>query len=138
MVSPMPSIVRWSVFWALVAPSAALATDMPPIELLFVPPILVAVVVTLVGWLLLGRMKVGTARSFSRMLLLVLLWTPVPMGTSCSLVVLPSVIVWWFLPNADSGARVTAAIAIGVVAVLGAAVLVVRSGWRLYTSVPRR
>jgi hypothetical protein len=65
-----------------------------------------------------------------------MLWTPVP--AAGYLPGLPNGVYWWFLPHMDSEGRIAVVLSTGIVAVLGAVVLVVRSGWRVYASGPRR
>jgi hypothetical protein len=118
----------------LTIPAAAHATDMPPIEILFIPPILCALVATALLWFLFGRLPAGTLRSFLRMLVVVLLWSPVPDTFTGGFSILPSAVAWWFLGYGDAAHLLVVVMAVGICAVLGAGVIVVRSAWRLYTS----
>lgn len=119
---------------ALAVPAAAHATDMPPIEILFIPPILCAIVATAILWSLFGRLPAGTLRAFLRMFVIVLLWSPIPDAFTGGFSMLPSAVAWWFAGNGDAAHLLVVVIAVGICAVLGAGVIVVRSAWRLYTS----
>jgi hypothetical protein len=114
---------------ALLAPTVVHAAE-PPIELLFIPPIALAVVATIVLWRVFGTFSTGTTRAFLRMLLLVVLWTPVPSAVP----LLPSAIAWWYVGNGDEREALRLVTAIAISAILGAIVIVLRSAWRLYTS----
>jgi hypothetical protein len=122
---------------ALFVPALAHATDVP-VAILFVVPLAVAIGVTAMLWFVLGRIATGTARAFLRMLLIVILWTPLPNSGEGFIPALPSGVFLWFLGAAGSDARLTLAISVGTTAVLGALVIVIRSAFRFYGSPDRR
>jgi hypothetical protein len=67
----------WSWIFAF-APASAWATDMPPVELLLIPPLLGMLVFTVLAWFATRLLANPTVRHFARLLVTVLLWTPVP------------------------------------------------------------
>src|SRR5580698_10532625 len=70
---------------ALSVPTLAFATDMPPVELLLIGPTLLIIGLTALIWFGARLMSDMTACSFTRLVLIALIWTPMPetsMGAS--------------------------------------------------------
>jgi hypothetical protein len=127
----------WGV---LLLPSSTFAVE-PPAEVLLIPPFLGMIVVTALGWLATRLLNDFTARYFVRVLLLGLLWTPVPVislqnfsfNFMFSGIYIAS--FWWTRNSSQSpyliaeAARthLNVAIAVGVVCVLGGIVVLARS-----------
>lgn len=138
------SYASWAAVVVLV-PTYAWATDMPPVELLLIPPLFGMLVVTALGWFATRLLTNPTARHFLRLLLLALLWTPVPViswqnyGYSF---LFSGLYLWSFLLPvhgsqapfviAELGrARLATAIAVSITSVLGSIVILARSWARL-------
>jgi hypothetical protein len=118
----------------LAVPAVAHATDMPPVGILFILPLFGALFVAVVLWYVFGLLPPGTLRAFMRMLVIVLLWSPIPDTFTGGFSIVPSALAWSFARYGDAAQLLIVVIAVGICAVLGAGVIVVRSAWRLYTS----
>ena len=135
---------EWAAVFAL-APAYVWATDMPPVELLLVPPLLGMLAITVLGWFMTRLLTNSTPRYFIRLLLLALLWTPVPIVSLQSYgfgFIFSGLYLWSFLlpvhgsqspfAIAELGrAHLATAIAVSAVCVLGGIVIVARSWTRL-------
>jgi len=138
---------RWYFTSILAAPTTAFAY-MPPVEVLLIPPLFCMIAITMTGWFATRFLHNLTARHFSRVLLMALLWTPVPMITLQNYgfgFMFSGIHLWSFLltrgaqssmyATAEAGrTHLAVAIAVGVVSVLGGVVVLARSVARLRQS----
>lgn len=139
-----PGRASWMVAFAIV-PACAWATDMPPVELLLIPPLLGMLAFTVLGWFATRLLTNLTARHFVRLLLIVLPWTPVPVISLQNYVfgfLFSGLDLLWFLQPthgsqspfviAELGrAHFATAVAVSAVCTLGGIVIVARSWARL-------
>jgi len=135
------------ILGALLVPATAWASDMPPLELLLIPPVACMTVFSVLGWFASRLLHDPTARHFTRLLLLALMWTPVPgVGLLANGIgFVPSGLYFWmffwsrgdrspYIEAAASRDQLTVAIAVGIVCVLGSIVVLARSYARLRQS----
>jgi hypothetical protein len=94
-------------------------------------PLVTFALITIAGWIALAPVHSATIRNFLRMLLLAVLWSPVPITTpGFASWMLPSSIYLWQSLKSGRGDTLAFVVAVSITAVLAAVLLVFRTAVR--------
>ncbi|MEO8673208.1 MAG: hypothetical protein ABI411_17975 [Tahibacter sp.] len=126
---------KFVIATALLLMPAVVSASEAPLLLFFAAQWLVCITVAAVGWKVCSVIPSAIARSYLRLLIVVLICTPVPTGDRDMPFYLSGPALWfWESHNFD---HLNTALSIGIVAVLGAILLVIRAALPVYFDRPR-